>query len=182
MTAWITLRNTSWRIHHPIEASDMKRKTETPRILEAVMSRDLDRVRGEIEAGVDINAKDRDGRTCLCQSIVDGNDDIPALLIEHGVDVNAQDNNGETALHFAAREHRLRIAELLLKSGAEVDAKDTFGNSPLGRAVFASRGRGELITLLLANGANRESKNDHDMSPLDLAKSIANYSVLQFIE
>lgn len=104
-----------------------------------------------------------------------------SILIEGGADVSAQDSQGETALHFAAREHQLEAANLLLKAGALVDAQDVNGNTPLARAVFASRGRGELIQLLIASGANKENKNNYGMSPLDLAKSIGNYDVLQFI-
>lgn len=48
-----------------------------------------------------------------------------------------------------------------------MDLQDRHGNEPLWTAVFNSRGYGELITLLLAHGA-------------ELARLIANYPAAQF--
>jgi ankyrin repeat protein len=68
----------------------------------------------------------------------------------------------------------------LLERGASVDSRDAHGNTPLWRAVFESKNRGEVIKLLLAFGADRDLKNDHGISPLDLARTIANYDATQF--
>lgn len=159
----------------------MKRKIEVSPLFEAVLSGNTERVRDAINAGEHLEGRDRDGRTCLFQAVVDGNGEITSLLIENGANVAIQDNEGETPLHFAAREYQLRIAELLLRAGAVVDAQDLHGNTPLARAVFASRGRGEMIKLLIAHGADRANKNNYGVSPLSLAESIGNYDVLQFI-
>ena len=74
------------------------------------------------------------------------------------------------------------VAAALIKAGAELELQDTFGNTPLSDAVFESRGRGDMIQLLLANGADKEKKNRQGISPLALARSIANYDVKQFLE
>lgn len=68
----------------------------------------------------------------------------------------------------------------LLDAGANIEAEDAWGNTPLGRAVFESKGRGEVITFLLSRGADRLHANKHGVSPLSLAQSIANYDVAQF--
>jgi ankyrin repeat protein len=69
---------------------------------------------------------------------------------------------------------------LLINSGAKVDAADKYGNTPLGRATFNSRGRGEVIRILLDHGANRDLPNKSGVSPVKLANTIGNYDVKQF--
>ncbi len=49
-------------------------------------------------------------------------------------------------------------------------------------AVFESQGRGEMIKILLAAGADRNRKNNHGVSPAELAASIANFDVKRWLE
>lgn len=64
---------------------------------------------------------------------------------------------------------------------AEVDLKDNYGNTPLSRAVFNSQGRGGIVKLLIKYNADINLKNKSGISPLDLANSIANYNVKQYM-
>jgi uncharacterized protein len=128
-----------------------------------------------------VDARDRDGRTPLFYAAQDGNLAIARELIRLGAVVNVHDRNGESPLHFAARSNSVSVAKMLLKAGAVVDATDGYGNTPLSRAVFESKGRGEMIKLLLAHGADKKRNNNHGVSPEDLARSIANYDVAKFL-
>jgi uncharacterized protein len=83
-------------------------------------------------------------------------------------------------LHFAAQSNAVDVAGILLDAGAPVDPMDSNGNTPLLKAVFNSRGDGNLIKLLRARGADPYAKNKHGNSPLKLARTIANYDVRQF--
>jgi hypothetical protein len=47
--------------------------------------------------------------------------------------------------------------------------------------VFNSRGRGELIALLRQRGADASSTNKFGVSPVSLARTIANYDVARFV-
>ncbi|HUD25458.1 MAG TPA: ankyrin repeat domain-containing protein [Burkholderiaceae bacterium] len=146
----------------------------------AVMKDDVPAVRALLESGVDPNSRDRDARTPLMYAVVDGKLNVFGLLATYpGVDLNAQDKSGNSALHFAAQDYRVAEAETLLKLQARVDARDSYGNTPLWRAVFNSQGRGEIIRLLLAHGADPNSKNDKGKSPIDAARVIANFDVAQ---
>ena len=80
-------------------------------------------------------------------------------------------------VHFAAQEGHTEVARVLLRGGAAVDARDSFGNTPLWRAVFESRGRGDTIKVLLAAGANPDLPNESGVSPRQLAERIANLDV-----
>jgi hypothetical protein len=45
-----------------------------------------------------------------------------------------------------------------------------------------SKGKGEGIKLLLASGADRNMKNKTGKSPLDIARVVTNFNLLQFFE
>jgi ankyrin repeat protein len=96
------------------------------------------------------------------------------------MDASAPDDNGGTPLHFAAQASAADVARVLLDAGARIDARDSEGNTPLFRAVFASRGHGDVIELLRARGADPTIRNNHGVSPIDLSRTIANYNVRQF--
>ena len=124
---------------------------------------------------------DRDGRSGLHNAIVWDKPEV-SYLIRAGADVNLQDKKGYTPLHFAAQEQDLEIVRLLLDAGARVDVKDHHGNTPLAKAVFNCDGDGAVIQLLRERGADPFAENNHGVSPVSLARSIANYDVAQFFE
>jgi uncharacterized protein len=122
-------------------------------------------------------APDRMGRTPLHYAALDDAAESVRALIDAGADVDARDQAGNTPLHFAAQEGSLAVGRILLEAGAAVDPKDQHGNTPLWRAVFNSRGDGEMITLLRRHGADPLAPNGQGITPATLAESIANYPV-----
>ena len=125
---------------------------------------------------------DRMGRSLLHYAVIDGQAEKVRQLLESGMAVDAADDNGWTPLHFSAQTNLADVAEQLLNAGASVDARDAHGNTPLIEAVFRSRGRGDVIKLLRAHGADPYAKNNHGISALSLARTIANHDVRQFFE
>lgn len=99
-------------------------------------------------------------------------------LLRAGADPKTGDRDGFTPLHFAAQEHHLDVATELIEYGVEIDAPNKHGNTPLFVAVFNSRGRGDMISLLIANGADATRKNWFGQSPVALAQLIGNYGVV----
>ena len=120
------------------------------------------------------------GRTPLHYAAAQGNTAEVGRLLAEGASANAQDDNGWTPAHFAAQACSLECLEALLAAGADPALADVHGNTVLWRAVFASRGDGGLIRALRAAGADPYALNKHGSSPLDLARTIANYDVRQF--
>jgi ankyrin repeat protein len=120
------------------------------------------------------------GRTELHYAVVDKKIDLVKSLLDSNYDPSAVDKNGWTPLHFAAQGYQVEIVRLLIQRGATIDAQDSYGNTPLGRAVFDSKGRGEIIKLLRDAGANPNLANKSNVSPLTLAQTIGNYNVKQF--
>jgi ankyrin repeat protein len=74
------------------------------------------------------------------------------------------------------------VAVARIAAGASVDAQGIRGNTPLSKAVFNSRSRGELILLLRQQGANPHLPDEHEVTPLGLARLIANYDVAKFFQ
>ena len=124
-----------------------------------------------------VNNKDEYGRTVIYDAIVNGYIDIIEELCIAKIDINNIDNNGKTPLHFASIYSRFEIAKILIQYGAELDLKDKYGNTPLSDAVFYSHGLEDIILLLQEKGADPTLKNDYDVSPKELAESIANYDL-----
>ena len=109
---------------------------ESP-LFNAAFKRDLDIVLLLLEAGVNAQETDLQGRTPLHRAIAilkyglvdDAADneskkwthvtDIVDLLLKHGADINKQDNNGWTPLHEAVQSTPKFIIQHLLDSGAD---------------------------------------------------------------
>jgi ankyrin repeat protein len=148
----------------------------------AVLRHNLPELQDALSRGLEADQLDREGRTPLFYPAQDGEITIVLELLGHGANPNAQDKNLETPLHFAARNYRTPIAEVLLQHGAHVDVQDFYGNTALWRAVYESRGRGEMIRLLRGHGADKDLQNKSGVSPAELARTIANYDVTQFFD
>jgi ankyrin repeat protein len=123
---------------------------------------------------------DEYGRTPLHYAALDADLARVRELLAGGANPGAAADDGWTPLHFAAQAYAPEICEALLRAGAPVDPADSYGNTPLWRAVFDSQGRGEAIAVLRRHGANPLRANAHAVSPLGLARTIANYDVEQF--
>lgn len=132
-------------------------------------------------SGANINIQDKDKRTPLIQAVIDNKIEMARLLIQNGADINIQDLLGYTALHYAAQNFSVEICKLLIESNAIIDVQDNYGNTPLFRAVFSSNGRGDIIRLLLLYNADMNLKNKSGISPLQLAKTIGNYDITQYM-
>jgi ankyrin repeat protein len=110
----------------------------------------------------------------------EGNFTEVSRLLAQGADPNAQDDNAWTSMHFAAQASSLACIRRLLEAGANPELVDAHGNIVLLGAVFASGGNGEIIDLLRATGADSYAANTSGVTPVALARTIANLDVAQF--
>ncbi|CAD7698948.1 unnamed protein product, partial [Ostreobium quekettii] len=83
-----------------------------------------------IDAGANVDVRDRLGDTPLHSAAISNAVDVAILLLEGGADVDAIDDIGETPLHRAAAFGRAKVAELLVRYGANATIKNNDGKLP----------------------------------------------------
>lgn len=162
----------------------MKRKIDpaVKELIDAAMTDNRDKIFDILKDNRQIvDAVDSDGRSALIHVSISGGINSAEVLLAYDANPNLQDKDGLSALHYVAQNFHPEIASLLISNNAEVDIVDVHGNTPLFKAVFNSRGRPEVIKLLLSAGANQDKLNKHGNSPKLLAKNIANFNVIDFL-
>ncbi len=138
-----------------------------------------------LEAGVDVNLKDKDGVTALMIAGMRINTETVLALLDAGADVNANANNGATALMMAGtpagssrllgwRSKRFQLGKdntgtvrALLDAGADVNARDQGGVAPL--MIYGARANRATVLALLDAGADVKAKDNNGMSALSYA-------------
>jgi ankyrin repeat protein len=105
----------------------------------AARMRDVQAIRQELHAGVDVDvvngraANGDGGNTALwfaAQGPRPNGVDVARVLIEAGADVNRRCEHGRTALHMAAAWGHADVAKMLLENGADPTIVDEVGMTP----------------------------------------------------
>ena len=109
---------------------------------------DIELAKECLQAGIDIDSKDDDGRLPLHLA---GSVTIAKLLISAGTDVNVKNKHGKSPLYYAVDRKNIALAEYLISEGANVNAKDIYGKSPLYYAYLHNNK--EMQALLKRHGA-----------------------------
>ncbi len=164
-TAMITLL-----IKKGADTSKISRE-HTASTLAAFMGK-VEAMKAIIEAGGNVNAKNKDQMTALNIAAVQGNADIVKLLLKADADLEFQARYkesglniaGGTALIQAARKGHTEIVKLLLEAGANVNAVSPDRNTALTRAIAG--GHSEIVTLLAAYGDRAAIKTKKKIVPL----------------
>jgi ankyrin repeat protein len=144
-------------------------------LMEAIRTQDVQKVRGMISAGANVNANmnttNQSGITPLMATAatLDGPIEMARLLLEKGAKVNAKDWLGWTPLMYASYNGRTDLAKLLLNKGAEVNAVSNTGWTPLMYAAY--KGQVEIGKLLIENGADLNAKTREGETALSIAES-----------
>ncbi len=139
-----------------------------------------DTMRMLLDNSLDVNAKDRDGRTALRKAAGEGRLKVVKLLLQRGADVNAKDEDGRTALMCAAIRGHAAVVKLLLDKGADVNAKDKAGWTALTDAAWG--GNPEVVKLLLAKGADVTAKGPYGSTALKEAEKCKHKKIVQMLK
>lgn len=135
--------------------------------------------------------------------------EVPSLLIESGTDIHFRTSTGLTALHVAAEMMDVEKVELLIRHGINVDVRSLKGNTPLHIATgktstldyqietygekditlspeekeeleqYLKSAQMEIVSILLAKGANPNAANKGKATPLHSAASYGRAQVVR---
>lgn len=86
----------------------------------AAIDGDLTVIQAGLEAGADVDAKDKYGQTALMLAAPRGHEAIVRRLIDAGADLNVTAKFGLSAIMLAVVNHKPVIAEALAKAGADL--------------------------------------------------------------
>ena len=125
----------------------------------------------ELADKVDVDARlSEDGETALHRAASRGRLQAVKLLLDRGAKVDAVDGEGVTPLILASYRGQTEVVKLLLERGANVNAREKRnGLSSLSHAV--GRGDKELVSVLLAHGADPLLKSADGRTPLERAEA-----------
>jgi hypothetical protein len=90
-----------------------------------------DAIKKHINAGSDMNIKDKYGSSPLIIAITFGKTEVAKTLIGAGADLKITNNDGSTPLYIAAFLCRTEIVKALLDKGADKNVKNNFGRTAL---------------------------------------------------
>ncbi len=125
----------------------------------------------------------------ILNTIIDNTDfhDVDLLVASFGKDMNkisdalsdyadieAKTQKGYTALMIASMFGTPETVKFLIENGADINAKDMFGNNIVALSVIAGEKNQDVICVLAEAGANINSKNMDDLTPI--VQAVMNYS------
>jgi len=148
--------------------------------VKAAASCNFEKIKVLAEKGVDINTRDKAGRTALMYAAMRGRLDVVSYLIENKCDVNLEDKYGTTALFFAQHygEEGMgypEIVTLLKTHGAKIRGENY-------EFIWAcSHNRIEEASKWLKQGADVNGQLPDGFTALMLASEYGNIDIVKFL-
>lgn len=155
-------------------------KNDIPSFLKSSEEGDLESVRTAVKSGINVNAKDENGRTALMFASFNGHASTVSFLLKHGARVNDSDINRRSALIYAASGPYHQTVQELINAGAEIDARDNVeGFTAL--MFAAAEGQIEVVRTLISAGANKNIKDKDGDRAVDFAGKNGHKKVVKLL-
>ncbi|GAW24367.1 hypothetical protein ANO14919_139510 [Xylariales sp. No.14919] len=154
---------------------------DTPLIL-AALDRNTEAIRMLCQVGrADVNTRNREGRTPLCEATQYGDAATVQCLLELGADLNIAAHNGLTPLLIAAESSEYLMMRTLLQCASiNVNLPNSYGETPIHMATMA--GKEEAVRLLLAYPSINVNPTDKGgRTPLLLAAQYSSEEIVQLM-
>jgi ankyrin repeat protein len=129
--------------------------------------------------GMDVDAKDRDGRTALYWASELGHDKIVQTLLDKAADVNAYGRVYGSALQAASCNGHDKVVQMLLDRGADVNAEGGHYSSALQAASY--NGLDKIVQMLLDRGADVNAEGGEYGNALQAALSGGHDKIAQML-
>ena len=141
---------------------------QTP-LIAASRACDMSNVRALVSRKVNLEARDRLGRTALAWSAFEGCSESVKLLLAAGANPAVTDKDRATPLMLAARKGETNAVSALLRHGVNKNAQDIYGRTAL---VWAVDGRHvEAARELLRAGADPKIRTNNGQTAASLAEA-----------
>jgi ankyrin repeat protein len=174
-------------IQATIKRKEREKNKAVEKFIEAAMYGKLEKVRGAIADGINVNAIGSKGQTALMYAASYGHISIIQVLLDAGADPNILSEEGGIGEEMTALMHvvssffannRAEIVKLLVRSGADVNLKGIRGQTAL---MFALKDS-ESVKALIEAGADLNARDDRGNSVLMLAHTQGNFKVRKLLE
>jgi|HubBroStandDraft_4_1064222.scaffolds.fasta_scaffold140236_1 ankyrin repeat protein len=142
-------------------------------LIQAIARQQVERARGIVHSGANLNVRDRFGTTALAEAIVAHLPGLAEELVIAGADPNFVEGDGTSPLMQAAWHCDLPIAKFLVERGARVDIVNREGQTALGYAAVGCTDA-EVFRLFLETGAQINAKDKLGYTPLIHAANYGN--------
>ncbi|XP_044064689.1 B-cell lymphoma 3 protein homolog [Siniperca chuatsi] len=111
-----------------------------------------------------------EGLRPLHLAVLRGRKDLARMLLDAGADINTTDiKSGQSPLMHAVESNNADMVHFLIESGCDVNSQSYSGNTALHSAC--GRGQVDTVRLLLKSGADSSLKNNHNDTPVMVAKN-----------
>jgi hypothetical protein len=160
------------------------RTTELTRtaLMSAVDDDNLEMITTLLDAGAEVDARDKAGETALMIAS-ERQLDVVKLLLARGAKVNSKDKAGWTPLMRASYNAPYMghpaIVEVLLDRGADLNARGSLGETAL---MLASERHLDVVKLLLNRGAEVNAENSQRHTALDIAEHENSTETIQLLK
>ena len=155
----------SYLLFYTLQKVERNLKSDEKEFLWNTYLGNIDFILSLIDAGVDVNTRDKNDKTAMMIAAESGKVELLEKLKQQGADVNIQTYYGDTALICATRKMCHRCIEKLLKFGANIDIKGENGQTALMHAANNDDCH-EVLETLIEAGANLNVQDDYGCSAL----------------
>ena len=146
---------------------------------------ELDSVREQLTAGLDVNSIDEKGISLLHKAVIIGNIDLVKLLVENGADLDIElprlnsNHMRLTPILYAVIQNKKNIASYLINKGVNVDKKLNSNTTILHHA--SAHNHVDLVQLIISKDADINSCDTNGMSPLHYASNRGNKKIIEIL-
>lgn len=146
----------------------------------AAQARDLLAINSFIDAGMNPNVQDGDGRTALISAAARGELDVVNTLLSRGADINITDKSGYTALSHAIDAMHDSVEDVLL-SRPELDPNCRGRNRRPALFAYVWRDNKERVEKLLAHNPNINMQDGDGDTALHGAAQTGNVEIMRLL-
>ena len=172
----------------PMPKDELEASNWTLKLIEldyASLQIELDSVRKQLTAGLDVNSIDEKGISLLHKAVIIGNIDLVKLLVENGadLDIELQRVNSNhmrlTPILYAVIQNKKNIVSYLINKGVDVDKKLNSNTTILHHA--SAHNHVDLVQLIISKDADINSCDTNGMSPLHYASNRGNKKIIEIL-